>query len=199
MAWPVAHTGIHTHTELVRRAKKCIRQFELKIADETEDPVEQLERNDIIRGAFEIAAWELTTTKGIFLNTSYRSGAPESFRTGTAALAKRMTDRVKNKLNGKGTNQILHDEVEHYQKLVKKRTADGSNWSKAAAESLQKIAAKRQKTNGDDDARAAGRSTGTQQQNTEQNPRTRHCRHAKHLRCRHCLEEMGGTSRITGT
>ena len=94
MAWPVASTGIYSHAELVRRTTKCIRQFERKLADETADPAEQLERNDIIRGAFEIAARELTTTKGIFLHTSYRSGHPESFRAGTTALAKRMTDRI---------------------------------------------------------------------------------------------------------
>ena len=57
-----------------------------------------------------------------------------------------MTDRFTNKLNGKSTNQLLKDEVEHYQKLVKKRTADakdGGTRSKAAAERLQKTKTKR--------------------------------------------------------
>ena len=163
MAWPVAHTGIPSHSELVRRAKQCIKRYEQKLADGTADREEQSERSDIIRGAFEIAARELTTQKGTFLNTSYRSGDPESFRNGTAALAKRMTERFANKLNGKGTNRILKEEVDHYQKLVKKRAADakeGGTRSKAAEERLQKTKKKRDQlqdmaTQGDDARRVA--------------------------------------------
>ena len=125
MAWPVASTGIDSHAELVKRAKRCIRKFEVKLAEDAlDDGAEQNERNDIIRGAFEIAARELTSDRGTFLNTSYRSGQTDSFRAGTAALSKRMADRFANKLLGRGTNQIfLQDELERNRKRKQNQMA----------------------------------------------------------------------------
>ena len=112
-AWPVAFTGIGTHAALVSRATRSIRNLERALTDPVEnvDPEEQLERDDIVRGAFEIAARKLTTEKGSYLNTSNRSGCPESFRAGTQALEKRMEARFRNKVAGRGTNWLMQKEV----------------------------------------------------------------------------------------
>ena len=169
MAWPVASTGIHSHAELVRRTKRCIRKFEVKLAEESADPAEQSERNDIIRGAFEVAARELTSERGTFLNTSYRSGNPDSFRAGTAALSKRMADRFASKLQGRGTNQLfLNDQLERTRKRKQNQTAVTDPGMNDTTED----------------------KTAQKQEEVSEYPRlTRSCRHPRDKgRCRHCME-----------
>ena len=79
----------------------------------------------------------MTTEKGSFLNKSHRSGCPDSFRAGTQALERRMSDRFRSKVAGRGTNWLMQKEVEHYQNLVKKREdmarEGGKRTPKAAA------------------------------------------------------------------
>ena len=171
MAWPVASTGIDSHAELVKRAKRCIRKFEVKLAEDAFDNgAEQSERNDIIRGAFEIAARELTSDRGTFLNTSYRSGQTDSFRAGTAALSKRMADRFANKLLGRGTNQIfMQDELERNRKRKQNQMAATTPDVKTdppAEQSEKKL------------------------EDVSEYPRlTRSCRHPRDKgRCRHCWD-----------
>jgi len=72
-----------------------------------EDGGERQEQNDIIVGAFEIAARQLTSENGTFLNTDYRSGHVDSFRGGTEDLNRRMTARFLNHQEGRGTRSLI--------------------------------------------------------------------------------------------
>ena len=102
--------NIESHDQLVRRARSHIKQFERKLLGPPlrgEDGGERQEQNDIIVGAFEIAARQLTSENGSFLNTDYRSGHIDSFRGGTADLNRRMTNRFVNHQEGRGTRFLI--------------------------------------------------------------------------------------------
>ena len=91
--------NVDSHAQLVQRARKHIKQFECKLLGHSDDSDERREQNDSIAGAFEIAARQLTSEDGSFLNTDYRSGHIDSFRGGTADLDRRMTNRFTNRVN----------------------------------------------------------------------------------------------------
>ena len=99
-----------------------------------------------------------------------------------------MSDRFANKMNGKGTNQILQDEI-------RKRKASGPQEEEAG---IADDGTQKQKHRGDVNARAVGSLKDEQQQNMNLDVyprRTRHCRHPRNVgRCRHCMEVTGGTS-----
>ena len=140
-AWPVGFTELGTHSALVSRATRSIRNMERALTDPAEnvDPVEQSERDDIIRGAFEIAARKLTTEQGSYLNTSNRSGSPDSFCTGTQALEKRMEERFRNKVAGKGTHWIMKKEVERYQDLLKKQEQQAKEGGRNKPQAIKRV------------------------------------------------------------
>ena len=102
--------SIESHDQLVRRTRRCIGQFVSKLLG---SPVqgaadgERQEQSDIIVGAFEIAARQLTSVDGTFLNTDYRSGHIDSFRGGTEDLNRRMTARFRNHQEGRGTRSLI--------------------------------------------------------------------------------------------
>ena len=101
---------IDSHDQLVRRARSHIKQFERKLLGPPvhgEDGEERQEQNDIIVGAFEIAARQLTSENGTFLNTDYRSGHVDSFRGGTEDLNRRMAARFLNHQEGRGTRSLI--------------------------------------------------------------------------------------------
>ena len=140
-AWPVGFKGIGTHAALVLRATQSIRNVERALMDPAEnvDPVEQSERGDIIRGAFEIAARKMTTEQGSYLNTSNRSGSPDAFCAGTQALEKRMEERFRNKVAGKGTHWIMKKEVERYQDLLKKQEQQAKEGGRNKPQAVKRV------------------------------------------------------------
>ena len=121
-----------------RRAKKCIVTFERKIFGANDDSSERKELNDIVRGALEVAAQQLTTTEGAYLNTSYRSGSPDSYRRGTSALTKRMVDRFRNKMIGLGTNFFFAKTAEEQRKREEKRKQAVAKAAAPAAKATSK-------------------------------------------------------------
>ena len=75
--------NVESHDQLVRRARSHIKQFERKLLGtplSDADGGERQEQQDIIVGAFEIAARQLTSENGTFLNTDYRSTPSEAGR-----------------------------------------------------------------------------------------------------------------------
>ena len=102
--------NVESHDQLVRRARSHIKQFERKLLGtplSDADDGERQEQQDIIVGAFEIAARQLTSENGTFLNTDYRSGHIDSFKGGTADLERRMTNRFINHQEGRGTKRLI--------------------------------------------------------------------------------------------
>ena len=102
--------NIESHDQLVRRARSHIKQFERKLLGSPVQGAEEgdwQEQSDIIVGAFEIAARQLTSENGTFLNTDYRSGHIDSFRGGTEDLNRRMTARFRNHQEGRGTRSLI--------------------------------------------------------------------------------------------
>ena len=140
-AWPVRFTGIGTHAALVRRATQSIRNVERALMDPDEDvdPVEQSERGDIIRGAFEIAARKMTTEQGSYLNTSNRSGSPDAFSAGTTALEQRMEERFRNKVAGRGTHWLMKKEVERYQDILKKQEQQAREGGRNKPQAVKRV------------------------------------------------------------
>jgi len=102
--------SIESHDQLVRRTRRCIRHFVSKLLGSPVQGAEEgdrQEQSDIIVGAFEIAARQLTSVDGTFLNTDYRSGHIDSFRGGTEDLNRRMTARFRNHQEGRGTRSLI--------------------------------------------------------------------------------------------
>ena len=99
--------NVDSHAQLVQRARKHIKQFGRKLLGRSDGTDERQEQDDIIAGAFEIAARQLTSENGSFLNTDYRSGHIDSFRGGTADLDRRMTNRFVNHQEGRGTRYLI--------------------------------------------------------------------------------------------
>ena len=132
--------NIDTHDVLVRRARKCINRFAEKIIGPDNHP-NWYEQNDIIAGAFETAARQLTTSKGAFLNSRFRMGSSHAFHEESANLSEQMGERLRNWQQGWGTSVILHrmEEANRERARVRKEAA------KKAAEAAAKATAKRRR------------------------------------------------------
>ena len=144
---------IETHDRLVNRARKYIDKMVTRLLGPTDHSGDWTEKKDIVVGAFEIAAREMTSTDGTFLNTSHRSGHIESFRGGTEDIKRRMNERFRNHLEGRGTGFLIQQIVEREkakaerrQRIQEVRRAAAAKAAAAAAKATAKRLAKQKAT-----------------------------------------------------